>query len=170
MQYNARTVENQEEPRPAMLRLRIRDNDTYVPGGDATKNSKNHININQIMKTTDNDVRKIIILAECRNLDLVKLFSYEFTDAPLSLCDNDNFNLMNQQKKAAALDFLKEIFPSSFSRVCPITFDQCAVAQQLVRPLNHVPQPDAPPPAPQKQQRAPDEQQVMSAIPPPPGE
>ncbi|CAF1476669.1 unnamed protein product, partial [Didymodactylos carnosus] len=118
-----------DEPLRAMRRLRIRDNDTYTAGVAAKgrASSKKQNNINQITKTVDEYITRIIILAECRNLDITELFSYEFTDAPLSLCDKDNWNFMNQQTKADALNFLRDKFPTAFSRVCPITFDQCAL-------------------------------------------
>ncbi|CAF1309847.1 unnamed protein product, partial [Didymodactylos carnosus] len=60
-------------------------------------------------------------------LDLIELFSYEYTDTPLSLCDKDNFELINQQNKASAMDFMKEKFSTCFTGSYQTNYDQCAL-------------------------------------------
>ncbi|CAF0857837.1 unnamed protein product [Didymodactylos carnosus] len=84
----------------------------------------------------------MIILAEDRQLSLPSLFAHEFTKAPLSLCDKDDFELLNQQKKSAVIDYLKEQFSSSFSTSCPITTDRCVLiidGRSLleIKPIGH---------------------------------
>ncbi|CAF4561463.1 unnamed protein product [Didymodactylos carnosus] len=119
-----------------MRRLCLRDADSYVPGiintkGNTkfarnTKNSNN--NIQKILKTTDEDIRRFLVLSEYRNLDLTYVFSHEFTSAPLTLCDHSNFDFMNQQKKSTVLDFLREEFPIAFSTVdIPIATEYSAL-------------------------------------------
>ncbi|CAF0764722.1 unnamed protein product [Didymodactylos carnosus] len=123
-------------PLKAMRRLCLRDADSYVPGiintkGNTkfarnTKNSNN--NIQKILKTTDEDIRRFLVLSEYRNLDLTYVFSHEFTSAPLTLCDHSNFDFMNQQKKSTVLDFLREEFPIAFSTVdIPIATEYSAL-------------------------------------------
>ena len=57
---------------------------------------------------------------------LSQFFAFEFSPISLFLCDRHNIDLLNQQTKATAVDFLK-IFPSSFSLSCPISTDHSAV-------------------------------------------
>ncbi|CAF1154261.1 unnamed protein product, partial [Didymodactylos carnosus] len=120
-----------DEPLKAVIRLKIRDTDSYVPGDPASargrKTTNNIRNINKTLKQVDDYIGRIIILAEDRQLSLTSLFAHEFTKAPLSLCDKDSFDLLNQQKKSSAIDYLKEQFPSSFSMTCPIKTDRCAL-------------------------------------------
>ncbi|CAF1484646.1 unnamed protein product, partial [Didymodactylos carnosus] len=121
-----------DKPLKAMFRLKLRDIDTYVPGDLSTVKKRrtttsNSKDLNKTLKKVDEDIRRMIIIAKDRHLHLPTLFAHEFTAAPLSLCDNQNFELMNQQKKSAAIEYLKEQFPSSFSISCPITTYKCAL-------------------------------------------
>ncbi|CAF1280596.1 unnamed protein product [Didymodactylos carnosus] len=112
-----------EEPLKAMLRLKLRDTDFYIPGDPTSvkKRAKNDNtkDLTKTIKYVDEEMRRVIIIAEQRGLSLPSLFAHEFTRAPLALCDNQNCDLMNQQKKSAAIDYLKQQFPSSFSSSCP---------------------------------------------------
>ncbi|CAF1065604.1 unnamed protein product [Adineta ricciae] len=49
------------------------------------------------------------------------LFSHEFSPAPLSLCDSQNCNLLNQQRKSEALTLFEENFSQCFSTNDPTT-------------------------------------------------
>ncbi|CAF0895346.1 unnamed protein product [Didymodactylos carnosus] len=121
-----------DEPLKAVIRLsEIRDTDIYVPGDLASACGRKTINnitdINKTLKQVDDYIGRTIILAEDRQLSLTSLFAHEFTTAQLSLCDKDSFDLLNQQKKSSAIDYLKEQSPSSFSMTCPIKTDRCAL-------------------------------------------
>lgn len=50
---------------------------------------------------------------------MVSLFSHEFTPAPLSLCDGQDFNLLNQQQKLEIVKLFEEEFPNCFSTSHP---------------------------------------------------
>ncbi|CAF1098692.1 unnamed protein product, partial [Didymodactylos carnosus] len=101
----------------------LRDTDFYIPGDPTSvkKRAKNDNtkDLTKTIKYVDEEMRRVIIIAEQRGLSLPSLFAHEFTRAPLALCDNQNCDLMNQQKKSAAIDYLKQQFPSSFSSSCP---------------------------------------------------
>lgn len=50
---------------------------------------------------------------------MVSLFAHEFTPAPLSLCDGQDFDLLNQQQKSEIVKFFEKEFPSCFSTSHP---------------------------------------------------
>ncbi|CAF4768334.1 unnamed protein product [Rotaria magnacalcarata] len=43
-----------------------------------------------------------------RELDMNSLFLHEFSPAPLSLCDNQDFNLLNQQQKSEIIKLFEK--------------------------------------------------------------
>ncbi|CAF1640755.1 unnamed protein product, partial [Didymodactylos carnosus] len=112
--------------------LQLRDVDSYIPGNySATKQQRAKANsskdLTKILKAVDDEIRRILILPQERNIHPRSLFAHEFTPAPLSLCDNHNCELMNQQKKSGAIEFLKEQFPSAFLSSCPKITGSCAL-------------------------------------------
>ena len=50
---------------------------------------------------------------------MVLLFSHEFTPEPLSLCDGQDFNLLNQQQKSEIVKLFEKEFPNRFSTSHP---------------------------------------------------
>ena len=85
-------------------------------------------NYKELVKLADQEIRRIIIVAQQRNLrPLSQFFAYEYSPIPLSLCDIHNVDLFNQQTKAKAIDFLKKTFPSSFPSTCTISTHKSAI-------------------------------------------
>ncbi|CAF1137322.1 unnamed protein product [Didymodactylos carnosus] len=107
-----------DERLSAMKRLKLVDAATYSPGNILKRLSmkkNNECATNQFVKAADEQIRKIIVLSEFRELRLDSLFSFEFSPAPFSLCDSQNINFFNQQKKSSIVDYFKEQFPTAFS-------------------------------------------------------
>ncbi|CAF0880528.1 unnamed protein product [Didymodactylos carnosus] len=91
------------------------------PTQKTTKKNNTNNGVTKWLKSADEQIRKIIVLSEFRKLHLDYLFSFEFTPASATLCDQQN--IRNQQKKLVAIDFLKEQFSSCFSSTDPTTIN-----------------------------------------------
>ncbi|CAF3938297.1 unnamed protein product [Rotaria sp. Silwood1] len=113
--------------------LKLKDANTYVPNIDGQLNNKRGVlanikDYNHLAKIADHEIRRIVLIAQQRNLKpLSQFFSFEFSPVPLSLCDNQNIDLLNQQTKATVIDILNNNFSSSFSSSCSISTSQSAI-------------------------------------------
>ncbi|CAF1596699.1 unnamed protein product, partial [Didymodactylos carnosus] len=110
----------------------LSDATSYVPGDSSSvKKQRTAANsskdLSRNLQHIDDEIRRIIVIAEQRHLLLSSFFAHEFSQAPLALCDIHNSQLLNQQKKSAAIEFLKKQFPSSFSSSCPRLTGKCAL-------------------------------------------
>jgi hypothetical protein len=100
------------------------DADTYVPG-DANNQKKRRLagiksqDLIKILHSVDRQMRNLILIAEQRRIPPTLIFSHEFTQALLSLCNISNCHLMNQQKKSMIIDFFKRQHSMCFFNVCP---------------------------------------------------
>ena len=90
--------------------------DAKIHSSSSTNLNKNsqQMNLPKIIKQADEEIRRMIIISKQRNISLAPLFAHEFTPAPLSLCDSQNIQLLNQQSKATVISFIKELYPSAF--------------------------------------------------------
>ncbi|CAF1472172.1 unnamed protein product [Rotaria sordida] len=61
----------------------------------------------------------------------------------LSLCDRDNVDFFNQQSKSTAIDFLRKIFPSSFSSSYPLSAVESALVIDGCSLFDTKPNPEA---------------------------
>ncbi|CAF3390230.1 unnamed protein product, partial [Rotaria sp. Silwood2] len=113
--------------------LKLKDANTYVPNIDGQLNNKRGVlanikDYNHLAKIADHEIRRIVLIAQQRNLKpLSQFFSFEFSPVPLSLCDSQNIDLLNQQTKATVIDILNNHFSSSFSSSCSISTGQSAI-------------------------------------------
>ncbi|CAF4137062.1 unnamed protein product, partial [Rotaria magnacalcarata] len=91
--------------------LRIRDNDSYdSTASNMNKRLKSKSKLD--LKKIDAEIRRILLLAQYRSIDLVSVFGHEFCSAPISLCSLEDSSLLNQQSKSKdTFDFFKEKFP-----------------------------------------------------------
>ncbi|CAF4421756.1 unnamed protein product [Rotaria sp. Silwood2] len=102
-----------EEPLKAMYILKFSDADVYVPG-QQLRSKKNHLlnqqskDLSKSLHSIDRLMRTQLIIGEQRKIPLSSIFSFEFSHAPLSLCDLHNYDVMNQQKKCSVIDFIKK--------------------------------------------------------------
>jgi hypothetical protein len=53
--------------------------------------------IGKIIKEADEEIRRVIIVAQQRQLSLCSFFAHEFTPTSLAICDSRSINLLNQQ-------------------------------------------------------------------------
>ena len=97
-----------------------------------------------MIKLADLEIRRTIIVAQQRNLKpLSQFFAYEFSPVPLSLCDTHNIDLFHQQSKATLIDFISNIFPSSFSSSFPVSNQRSALVIDGGNLLETKPNPEA---------------------------
>ena len=73
------------------------------------------MNMTKIAKEADEEIRRIMIIAQQRKLPLTSLMAHEFAPTSFALCDSRNADLFNQQSKSTAVHFLRELFASAFS-------------------------------------------------------
>ncbi|CAF2748651.1 unnamed protein product [Rotaria sp. Silwood2] len=104
--------------------LKLSDADTYISGKQTNGKKSRLLNIqskdlSKVLHSVDRLMRDSFIIGEQRDIPLSSIFCHEFTPAPLSLCQINNYNIMNQQKKHIAIDYIRSIFPSSFSSSMP---------------------------------------------------
>jgi hypothetical protein len=104
--------------------LELTDTDSYVSGDISSQKRQRSTDVrskdlNKTLHLVDRQMRNLLIIAEQRHLPPSLIFAHEFTQAPLSLCVITNCDLMNQQKKSAAIDFLRSQYPTCFSNLCP---------------------------------------------------
>ncbi|CAF2152973.1 unnamed protein product, partial [Rotaria magnacalcarata] len=79
--------------------LRIRDNDSYdSTASNMNKRLKSKSKLD--LKKIDAEIRRILLLAQYRSIDLVSVFGHEFCSAPISLCSLEDSSLLNQQSKS----------------------------------------------------------------------
>ncbi|CAF3163412.1 unnamed protein product [Rotaria sp. Silwood2] len=102
----------------------LSDADTYISGKQTNGKKSRLLNIqskdlSKVLHSVDRLMRDSFIIGEQRDIPLSSIFCHEFTPAPLSLCQINNYNIMNQQKKHIAIDYIRSIFPSSFSSSMP---------------------------------------------------
>lgn len=81
----------------------------------------------KIIKEADEEIRRIIIIAQQRKLLLTPLMVHEFAPTSLALCDSRNADLFNQQSKSTAIHFLRELFPSAFYSSYPVPIVKSAL-------------------------------------------
>ncbi|CAF4815992.1 unnamed protein product [Rotaria sp. Silwood1] len=102
-----------------MKLLKLRDNDRYDPQSGLVKRTPKKVIDN--IKEIDEIIIKAIILSQYRpKINLIEFFGHEFSSRPISLCDRNNNDLMNNQNKSQVLTFFKKKFPESFSSIKPI--------------------------------------------------
>ncbi|CAM4964899.1 unnamed protein product [Rotaria socialis] len=91
--------------------LHIHNNDSYdSTASNMNKRLKSKSKLD--LKKIDAEIRRILLLAQYRSIDLVSVFGHEFCSAPISLCSLEDSSLLNQQSKSKdTFDFLKEKFP-----------------------------------------------------------
>ncbi|CAF2191690.1 unnamed protein product [Rotaria magnacalcarata] len=104
--------------------LKLSDADTYISGKETNGKKSRLLNIqskdlSKVLHSVDRLMRDSFIIGEQRDIPLPSIFCHEFTPAPLSLCDINNYHIMNQQKKQIAIDYIRSIFPLSFSSSMP---------------------------------------------------
>jgi hypothetical protein len=107
--------------------LEFIDADTYVPGNLNASRKSQPKDIGKIIKEADEEIRRVIVIAQQRHLPLGSFFAHEFCPTSLALCDSRNINLLNQQSKAIAIGFIREIYPSAFHSTYPISIDDSAL-------------------------------------------
>ena len=83
--------------------------------------------IGKIIKEADEEIRRVIIIAQQRQLPLCSFFAHEFCPTSLALCDSRSINLLNQQSKAMAVGFIREVYPSAFHSAYPVSVDNSAL-------------------------------------------
>ncbi|CAF4252684.1 unnamed protein product, partial [Rotaria sp. Silwood2] len=112
------------KPLHASSLLYIRDNDTYESTGSGVhKRSKKNSIVD--IKKIDAEIRRVVLIAQYRPVDLVAVFGHEFSTVPISLCSLEDPNLLNQQSKSKdTLDFLRDKFPSAISSTCLQTLNK----------------------------------------------
>ncbi|CAF2446127.1 unnamed protein product [Rotaria sp. Silwood2] len=112
-------------------------------GNKGSSNSENIEDFNTLVKKTDDEIRKTIIIAQQRNIkQLSQLFQREFLPVLFSLCNSTSINLLNQQTKVKVVDFLNKLVPSSFYSSCPTSTIESAVVIDDTSLLETKPQPD----------------------------
>lgn len=68
----------------------------------------------------DEAIHRTIIITQQRNLKpLSQFFAHEFSPVPLSLCDTNNINLLNQQAKPKIIDFFPKCIRHRFIHHVP---------------------------------------------------
>ncbi|CAF3953138.1 unnamed protein product, partial [Rotaria sp. Silwood1] len=127
----------------------LRHADTYVPNTKCGSKkgrifAENIKDYHHLTRLADQEIRRTIIIAQQRNLKpLSQFFAFEFSPVPLSLCDRDNVDSFNQQSKSTAIDFLKKIFPSSFSSSYPLSAVESALVIDGCSLFDTKPSPEA---------------------------
>ncbi|CAF2862598.1 unnamed protein product [Rotaria sp. Silwood2] len=102
-----------------MKLLKLRDNDRFDPQSGLVKRTPKKVIDN--IKEIDEIIIKAIILSQYRpKINLIEFFGHEFSSRPISLCNRNNNDLMNNQNKSTVLTFKKKKFPESFSSIKPI--------------------------------------------------
>lgn len=81
----------------------------------------------KIIKEADEEIRRIIIIAQQRKLSLTSLMAHEFAPTSLALCDSRNADIFNQQSKSIAIHFLRELFTSAFYSSYPVPIVKSAL-------------------------------------------
>ncbi len=107
--------------------LEFIDADSYVPGNPNSKKKNQPMNIEKIIKDADDNIRRIIIIAQQRQLPLTPFFAHEFGPTSLALCDSRNADLINQQSKATAINLIRELYPSAFHSFYPTCISNSAI-------------------------------------------
>ncbi|CAF4057464.1 unnamed protein product, partial [Rotaria sordida] len=112
---------NIEDRLSAMIRYKL--SDPYISDDEQRLRKKTNSNIlmNKMVKEADNTIKHIVSLSCFRELDMNSLFSHEFSPAPLSLCDNQDCNLLNQQQKSEIIKLFEKECPTAFSTKNPTT-------------------------------------------------
>ncbi|CAF4125635.1 unnamed protein product, partial [Rotaria sordida] len=125
-----RLIEQQvpvDAPLKKKIFLKLSQADSYVPISSHTNKSSSSISsnikdYNTLVKFADDEIRRIIIIGEQRQLTpMSDFFAHEYAPVALSLCDSSNVYLLNQQNKPKITDFLYKICPSSFYSSCPVS-------------------------------------------------
>jgi hypothetical protein len=106
--------------------LELIDADSYVPGDMKNQRRQRSVDVkskdlSKIMHSVDRQMRNLLIIIEQRRLPPTLIFSHEFTQAPLALCNISNCSLMNPSKKSTAIDFLKSQYPTCFSNTMQVS-------------------------------------------------
>lgn len=81
----------------------------------------------KIIKTADEEIRRIIVICQQRNFSLVSFMAHEFSATSIALCDSRNGDLFNQQTKATAVNFLRDLYPSAFHSSYPQSVSNSAI-------------------------------------------
>ncbi|CAF3305789.1 unnamed protein product [Rotaria sp. Silwood2] len=122
-----------DSPLKAMHLLKLENARTYI-SNSKSGSSRRHMGAeiitkySHLVKVADQEMRRTIIIAQQRNLKpLSKFFGFEYSPIPLSLCNSHNTDLLNQQTKVTAMEFLKKNFSASFSSSYPIPTHQSAL-------------------------------------------
>jgi len=102
-----------------ILNLELIDADSYIPDDPNTKKKCQPKTMAKIIKEADEESRRVIIIAQQRQLALPPLFAHEFGPTSLALCDSRNIDLFNQQSKAIAISFIRQLYPSAFMSSLP---------------------------------------------------
>ncbi|CAF4496881.1 unnamed protein product, partial [Didymodactylos carnosus] len=89
--------------------LRIIDVDKYVPDAVAKKKDKTPT-YNQI----EAFIRRLFLIYDSRSIKLNDIFTHEFTEQPVSLCNRKKQKLLYQSTKAVLQKYLQEKFGMAF--------------------------------------------------------
>lgn len=81
----------------------------------------------KLIKEADEEIRRIIIIAQQRKLPLTPFLAHEFAPTSFTLCDSRHADLFNQQSKSTAIHFLRELFPSAFYSSYPVSIVKSAL-------------------------------------------
>ena len=68
----------------------------------------------KIMKDADEEIRRVVIIAQQRGLPLTHFLAHDFAPTSFALCDSRNGDLLYQTSKAVVLQFLRDLYPSTF--------------------------------------------------------
>lgn len=84
-------------------------------------------NLAKLIKEGDEEIRRIIVIAQQRQLPLAEFLSYEFGPSSFALCDGKSTDLLNQQSKAVVVHFIREMYPSAFQSRFPNSMNKSAI-------------------------------------------
>jgi hypothetical protein len=107
--------------------LEFIDADSYIPGNPNSKKKNQSMNMTTIINEADEKIRRTIIIAQERQLPLAPFFAHEFCPTSLALCDSRNAELLNQQSKAVAISFIRELYPHAFHSSYPVCISNSAI-------------------------------------------
>ena len=100
---------------------------SYVPGNPNSKKKNQATVMEKIIKEADDEIRRIIIIAQQRQLSLTNLLAHEFGPASLALCHPRNPDLIYQRSKSDAISFLRKLYPSAFHSSYPQSMTNSAI-------------------------------------------
>lgn len=84
-------------------------------------------NLAKIIKEGDEELRRVIVIAQQRQLPLSEFLSHEFAPSSFALCDSKSIDLLNQQSKAAVVNLIRDMYPSAFQLTCPTSINKSAI-------------------------------------------